>query len=146
MLSYMIGNKIDILMISESKLDDTFPTFQFVIVSFIEPFRLDRTRNGGGIILYVKNNITVTLLPSYTLPEDVGLFVEILIGNFKWLFRCSYNPHKSMITYHLQEIRKVLEFYTSIYEKILLMGDFNSEMSEASLNSFCNLYNLKCLV
>ena len=146
MLSYMIGNKIDILMISESKLDDTLPTFQFVIVSFIEPFRLDRTRNGGGIILYVKNNITVTLLPSYTLPEDVGLFVEILIGNFKWLFRCSYNPHKSMITYHLQEIRKVLEFYTSIYEKILLMGDFNSEMSEASLNSFCNLYNLKCLV
>ena len=32
MLSYMIGNKIDILMISEAKLDDTFPTFQFVIV------------------------------------------------------------------------------------------------------------------
>ena len=51
-----------------------------------------------------------------------------------------------MITYHLQEIGKGLEFYTSNYEKILLMGDFNSEMSETSMNSFCNLYNLKCLV
>ena len=39
MLSCMIGNKIDILMISESKLDDTFPTSQFVIDSFTEPFR-----------------------------------------------------------------------------------------------------------
>ena len=26
------------------------------------------------------------------------------------------------------------------------MGDFNSEIVEASVNSFCNLYNLKCLV
>ena len=45
MLSYMIENKFDILMISESKLDDTFPTSQFAIDSFTEPFRLDRTRN-----------------------------------------------------------------------------------------------------
>ena len=59
---------------------------------------------------------------------------------------CSHNPHKSMIAYHLQEIGKGLEFYASNYEKILLMGDFNSEMLEGSINSFCNLYNLRCLV
>ena len=51
-----------------------------------------------------------------------------------------------MITYHFQEIGKGMEFYTSNCEKILLMGDFNSEMSEASMNSFCSLYDLKCLV
>ena len=117
MLSYMIGNKIDILMISESKLDDTFPTSQFVIDSFTEPFRLDRTRNGGVVLLYVKNNITATLLTSYTLLENIeALFVEIVIVNFKWLFCCSYNPHKNMITYHLKEIGKSLEFYTSKYK------------------------------
>ena len=77
MLSYMVGNKTDILMISESKLDDTFPTSQFVIESFIEPFSLDRTRNESGILLYVKNNITATLLTGSTLPENIGaLFVE----------------------------------------------------------------------
>ena len=51
-----------------------------------------------------------------------------------------------MITYHWKEIGKGLEFYTSNYEKILLMGDVNSEMSAAPVNSSCNLYNLKCLV
>ena len=80
----MIENKIDILMISESKLDDTFPTSQFVIDSFTEPFRLDHTRNGGDILLYVKNNITATLLTNYTFPEDIeALFVEIVIGRIK---------------------------------------------------------------
>ena len=51
-----------------------------------------------------------------------------------------------MITYRLQKIGKGLEFHTSNYEKILLMGDFNSEIPEASMNSLCNLYNLKCSV
>ena len=139
MLSYMIGNKIDILVISKSKLDDTLPTSQFVTYSFTEPLRLDHTRNGVGIVLYVKDNITATLLTNYTLIEDIeALLVEIVMGNIKWLFCCSYNPHKSMITYHLQEMGKGLEFYNSNYEKTLLMGDFNSKMSEASMNSFCN--------
>ena len=67
----MIGDKIDILMTTESKLDDTIQTSQFLIDSFTERFRLDRTRNADGILLYVKNNITATLLTSYTLPEDI---------------------------------------------------------------------------
>ena len=46
MLSYMMGNKTDILMISESKLDDIFPTSQFVIDSFTETFKLERWPSG----------------------------------------------------------------------------------------------------
>ena len=80
----MVGNTIDVLMISEWKLDDPFPTSQLEIDSFTEDFRLDRTRNGDGIRLYVKNNITATLLTNYTLPEDVeALFVKIVIGKIK---------------------------------------------------------------
>ena len=84
MLSYMIRNKIDILMISESNLDDTFPTSQLVIDSVTKSFRLDCNRNGGGILLYVKNNITETLLTNYTLPENTkALSVETVTGNIK---------------------------------------------------------------
>ena len=57
----------------------TYPTSQFVIGNFTEPFRLDRARNRGGILLYVKNNMAVTLLVNYTLPEDIrALFTKIL--------------------------------------------------------------------
>ena len=56
-------------------------------------------RSGCGILLYVKNNMTATLLTNYTLRKDIeALFVEIVIGKIKWLFCGSYNPHKSMIT------------------------------------------------
>ena len=41
------GN-IDILIIGESKLDDTFPSSQFLIDGYAEPFRRDRNVQGGG--------------------------------------------------------------------------------------------------
>ena len=44
-----------------------------------------------------------------------------------------------MITYHLHEIEKSLEFNTSNYDKIFLMGDFDSDMSETSINSYTNV-------
>ena len=61
MLSYMIGNKIDILTIRESKLDDTS---QFVIDSFTEPSMLDHTRI--GVVYYFM--LKITLLQQLIIP------------------------------------------------------------------------------
>ena len=47
-----IKGSIDIFMISESKLDESFPQGQFLIDGFHTPFRFDRNKNGGGILLY----------------------------------------------------------------------------------------------
>ena len=44
-------------MISESKLDDSFPDSQFLIAGFSKPFLLDRNRNGGGIMLFIRSDI-----------------------------------------------------------------------------------------
>ena len=38
-------------MISETKLDQSFPTSQFLMNGFSAPIRLDRNDKGGGIIL-----------------------------------------------------------------------------------------------
>ena len=48
---------IDILVISETKLDERFPIGQFLIDGYRVPFRLDRNENGGGILLYVRDDI-----------------------------------------------------------------------------------------
>ena len=42
---------IDILMISETKLDESFPIGQFLIDGYSVPFSLDRNENGGGIFI-----------------------------------------------------------------------------------------------
>ena len=50
-LSEQIKSSIDIFMVPKTKLDDSFPESQFLIKAFLSPFRFDRDRNGGRIML-----------------------------------------------------------------------------------------------
>ena len=49
-LTYIIDNNIDLLLISETKLDDSFPTAQFQMKGFSVPYRYDRNGKGGGLL------------------------------------------------------------------------------------------------
>ena len=49
-------------MISETKLDPSFPTGQFHIRGFSEPYRFDRNGNGGGILLYIREDVPSKLI------------------------------------------------------------------------------------
>ena len=46
-------------MVIEKKLDDSFPTSEVVIEGYFIPFRQDRISSGGGILLFIKNNVTL---------------------------------------------------------------------------------------
>ena len=69
-------------MISETKLDESFPTSQFFMDSFISPHRLDRNCNGGGILLYIREDIPSKLL---SIEGDLmeAFFVAINLHNKK---------------------------------------------------------------
>ena len=93
---------LDILLISETKIDESFPSAQFLLDGFSRPYRLDRCANGGGILLYVRDDISSCLLTEYKLQDNTEcLFIEINIRKKKWLFCCSYNPNKNNISKHL---------------------------------------------
>ena len=102
LLSDVIKNTIDILMISETKLDSSFPNGQFQIHGYSEPYRLDRNRNSGGI--------PTKLIDSQMKIE--GFFIELNLRRKKWLLCCSYNPKYSQISHHLKEIGKDLDVLT----------------------------------
>ena len=55
-LKLLIQGKVDILIITETKLDDSFPIDQFIRSGYSKPYRLDRNRNGGRL-LYVLEKI-----------------------------------------------------------------------------------------
>ena len=58
MLQEVIGNSIDVLLISETKLDTSFPSSQFALDGFTPPCRLDRNRTQhGGIMLFIREDI-----------------------------------------------------------------------------------------
>ena len=62
MLSMSVAQYVDILVLSESKLDSTFPSIQFLINGFPFPHKLDRNSKVGGILLYIieKNHCFTT--------------------------------------------------------------------------------------
>ena len=54
MLPEIAHDKLDILLVSETKVDPSFPSSQFAMDGFSFPFRLDRNSLGGGIMLFVR--------------------------------------------------------------------------------------------
>ena len=76
--TYIIGYNIDIILISETKIDDTFPTAQFFIIKgFSAPYRQDRNRLGGGLLLLVREDVPSRILNSKSKTDITTLSVEI---------------------------------------------------------------------
>ena len=73
-LKFIIGHNIDIFLISETKLDDSFPTAQFLIKGFSAPYRCDRNSKGGGLLLYIREDI-----PSKILTYSSNCAIETLL-------------------------------------------------------------------
>ena len=143
LFSEQVKDSIDILMVSETKLDDSFPEAQFLIEGFHSPFRFifDCNINGGGIMLYVREDIPTKLL-SHDFPGVESFFVEINLHKKKWLINCSYNPHKSNIINHLNIISRSLDIHSTKYENIVLLADFNACVMMRPFRLFANLTNL----
>ena len=57
LLTFQIKDNVDILMLSETKVDESFPNSQFLINGFSTPYRFDRNARGGGIFLYIREDI-----------------------------------------------------------------------------------------
>ena len=148
MLTNSVSEYIDMLMISETKLDDTFPHALYHLKDFSNPYRLDRNSHGGGILVHVRDNIPSNLVKlDQKLENFEGFFIELeLSKKSKWLLSYSYNPHKGNSKQHLSNISKGLDELNSKYDNILIIGDLDIEMSEPSLNEFCQTYNLESIV
>ena len=130
---------MDILLISETKIDSSFPTAQFLINGFTT-YRRDRNRNGGGILLYIREDI-----PLHTADVIEGFYIEINIRKKKWLRGCSYNPHKPFTLSHLKELGKNLD-YKSKYDNFILLGDLNAEPTNEVVNYFCRVYHCSNII
>ena len=143
-LKGLFKGKLDILCVSEIKIDESFPTSQFFKEGFSTPFRLDRNHE---IIIYVREDIPCKELKNHYLPNDVeGIFIESTLRNKKWILFGGYNCKKELSSYFLNHIGQSLDRFIGNYDNLLLMGDFNSEVEEKIMREFCDTYNLENLI
>ena len=89
-------------------------------------------------------------IPSNLITVDINpiesFYIELNLRNNKWLINCSFNPHKSLIGNQLDVLNKTLDLHSSTYNKIILLGDFHTEICVQDLKLFCDNYSLKSLI
>ena len=148
-LKNLIKGHIDILVVTETKIDESYPTQQFDIEGYACPYRLDRNKDGGGVLIYVRDDLGSK--ERYSTNRSMkknfeGIFFEINLRKSKWLAFGGYNNRKTNIGNFLAQVGPVLDQNMSKLENILLLGNFNSEIEEPCMKSFCETYNLKNLI
>ena len=75
---------------------------------FTSPYCFNRTKDGGGILTYIREDIPLRLLNISYIASDIEcLGNEVNLRKVKWVVICSYNPHKSYISNHLENLSKV---------------------------------------
>ena len=65
-----LGN-VDILMVTEKKIDKSFPRSQFIVPGFTSPYRFDRIKERGGILAHIREDIPSKLLNISYIVSDI---------------------------------------------------------------------------
>ena len=121
----------DIFLISESKLDSTFPNAQFKITGF-KIFRYDRNRFGGGLLLYVNDKIPSKILDKHSISTDTELIaVKFYQNKRKWLSLCVYKPQSPNDLFFDEAISAITNEFSAQYEHIVIFGDFNMSVENS---------------
>ena len=82
MLSDQIKGNMDVLLVLETKIDDSFPIRSFLIDGFSTPYRLHRNSNGSGLMLFVREDIPSSLVEAEAKPIE-GCYIELNLRNYK---------------------------------------------------------------
>ena len=145
MIAETITN-FEIFLISESKIDSTFPNMQFKINGH-KLFRRDRNRFGGGLMLYLNEKIPCKFLNNHPIVPNA----EIICIKFhqlkrKWLLLGCYTPPTQNDLEFIASITKIADFYLQKIEKFFIIGDLNMTTENTHLNELLQIYELTALI
>ena len=133
---YFTNKNLDIILTSETKLDDTFHSAQFIWTGYGVPYRFDRNFKGGGLLFY---NCEDTPLKSFKLRSNCNIESICVMMNLrkrKWLINTSNNPSASFISNHLECHNGIIDEHSKMYQNFLLLSRFNPPQIKNLWKSF----------
>jgi exonuclease III len=141
------------LGITETRLEaeDTFTPFS---IPNYAVSRLDRVRNGGGIMFFIRESVAFELISTeIVFPQDTELAVVKVspIGIKPIIVVIIYNNPKSSNSRFIAAFTSLLSYIDSLNIEYVCMGDFNLDLlsSSAEVSSIVSLrreFGLKQLV
>ena len=105
----------DICLISETKLDNSFPDQRFHVNGY-KMFHKDRNKF-GRLILFVKENTACKVLNTFRLSEECEIIsINFSMSNKTWLLFDIYNPPSQNEVLFVEQIKLALKTYSTTYE------------------------------
>ena len=143
----IINGNVDIFTIAETKLDGSFPTSQFELEGYYSPFRLDITKQSGGLLVYIKSSIPSRQLSYGSICNSIqAIPFEINLRQEKWLTILIYRPPSQDSGFFIHTLTEIIDHFATKYDNHLIMGDFNMEPNNRMFKDFLDSNNLTNLI
>ena len=129
----LINSPLELLAINESKLDGTISDTEVYIPGYII-IRKDRSRSGGGVALYVRENLSYTNRIDLV-PDTLEIIcVEINLPHSRsFLVSTWYRPPSAEMQV-FDEYEKFVQRCDIEHKQLILMGDINSDYAKTPLD------------
>ena len=141
-------NFYDIITLSETHLHAGVTNDLFQLEGYHDIIRKDRADNGGGVAIFIKENISFKRIFKYESKDLEALWIQLQTIEGKVLLCCCYRPPDQGAFWDL--FNTVLDDVKSDGSKYMfILGDINADPNTANgrkLHQLCMEQNLDCMV
>ena len=144
----LIKQSVDLLAISESKLDHSFTNSQFQVTDYAI-YRQDLTLCSGGLFVYVRADLPHRRLGKSEVNYQgfESLCLEITVGKTKTAFCCIYKHPKVKNDYFKKCVSNVCDSLLQSYDDLVIFGDANCCPEKSNtVKDICDVYGLTNLI
>ena len=120
-------------VLAETKLNEGFPSSQFVVDQYEIRTRRDRNKNGRGLIEYVRKGLICKSLDDTINLNSEIILSEITIKDNKWATFSAYRPP---CTSNIETFLVDLSSLLNKYDNVIIMGDFNIDVKDKTNPNF----------
>ena len=123
-------HSIDILALTETKLDEHVHESLYKLDNFHQPFTRHRNRHGGGVALYTRTNLPTTRLHQLETGEEEWIWTKTKVDDNVILTCCLYLP-PNLSSERLERFIDTFTDSVSLAQAyspttIIITGDFNT--------------------
>ena len=150
-----IRNKLDfikdfffdfnILCFTETHLDPNVLTESIMFEHFNSPYRKDCTHHGGGVLVYLSNDLFHKRKPELEVFCDESIWVEIKARNESVLLGVFYSPRTSDANF-LNGLNRNIEKALEISTNVIVLGDLNEDLLNPNVHGLKDVMILNSLV
>lgn len=139
--------QLDVLVLSESKLDSSYKQ-EILDIEGYHCVRQDKRANSGGLLVYISKNIPFSLGDISVCNNEIEcLSIELNASEDKIMLMCMYkNPKTDPVTFK-NFFEDACENISNSYENIIIIGDLNFNMyQENMLSTIIPPFNLTNII